>query len=138
MSLSLLRESVIEDRPDWTLAVNRNQHLLGKTMLVLRRHCTAVSDTTPDEWASLRDELRRLVPALERLFQPDQFNFAFLMNFDAQVHLHVVPRYAAPRRWQDRTFTDEHWGTAFGHEQLALPVPELQVLAHEIRAQLRA
>ena len=44
-------------------------------------------DITPDEWASLRDELRRLVPALERLFQPDQFKFAFLMNLDAQVHL---------------------------------------------------
>jgi diadenosine tetraphosphate (Ap4A) HIT family hydrolase len=127
---------VIEDRPSWTLAVNRNQHLLGQTMLVLRRPCTAVIDITPDEWTSLRDELRRLVPALERLFRPDQFNFAFLMNLDAQVHLHVVPRYATPRRWHDRTFTDEHWGTAFGHEQETLPAWELLQLADEIRVQL--
>jgi diadenosine tetraphosphate (Ap4A) HIT family hydrolase len=127
---------VIEDRPSWTLAVNRNQHLLGQTMLVLRRPCTAVIDITPDEWTSLRDELRRLVPALERLFRPDQFNFAFLMNLDAQVHLHVVPRYATPRRWHDRTFTDEHWGTAFGHELETLPAWELLQLADEIRVQL--
>ena len=106
VTLSLLPESVIEERPSWTLAVNRNQHLLGKTMLVLRRYCTAVIDIAPDEWALLRGELRRVVPALDGLFRPDQFNFAFLMNLDAHVHLHVVPRYRSSRRWHDRTFTD--------------------------------
>lgn len=136
VSLDLLGESVIEERPIWTLAVNRNQDLLAKTMLVLRRPCTTVIGIAPDEWTSLRADLRRLVPALERLFDPDQFNFAFLMNLDAQVHLHVVPRYATPRHWHDRTFTDDHWGEAFGHEQRPLPTTELQLLANEIRAEL--
>jgi diadenosine tetraphosphate (Ap4A) HIT family hydrolase len=59
------------------------------------------------------------------------------MNLDTQVHLHVVPRYASPRRWwHDRTFTDEHQGAAFGDEQRALPASEFQVLACEIRARL--
>ena len=80
VTLSLLPESVIEERPPWTLAVNRNQDLLGRTMVVLRRHCTTVIDIAPHEWVLLRDELRRLVPALDRLFHPDQFNFAFLMT----------------------------------------------------------
>jgi diadenosine tetraphosphate (Ap4A) HIT family hydrolase len=136
VTLSLLSESVIEERPSWTLAVNRNQDLLGKTMLVLRRPCTAVIDIAPDEWESLRNELRRLVPALDRLFDPDQFNIAFLMNLDAQVHLHVVPRYASTRRWHGRIFTDRHWGETFGREQQPLPPSELQLLADEIRAQL--
>ena len=136
MTLSLLPESVIEQRPSWTLAVNRNQDLLGTTMLVLRRHCTAVIDIAPDEWVALRCELRRLVPALDRLFDPDQFNIAFLMNLEAQVHLHVVPRYASTRRWHDRTFIDEHWGEACGREQQLLPPSELRLLADEIRAQL--
>jgi diadenosine tetraphosphate (Ap4A) HIT family hydrolase len=117
-------------------AVNRNQDLMGKTMLVLRRPCTTVIDIAPDEWALLRNELRRLVPALDRLFHPDQFNFAFLMNLDSQVHLHVVPRYASSRRWHDRTFADDHWGAAFGREQPPLPPAELQLLADEIRAHL--
>jgi diadenosine tetraphosphate (Ap4A) HIT family hydrolase len=136
VTLSLLPQSVIEERPSWTLAVNRNQDLLGKSMLVLRRHCTAVIDIAPDEWVALRYELRRLVPALDRLFEPDQFNIAFLMNLDAQVHLHVVPRYASPRCWLDRTFTDPHWGEAFGREQQPPPPSEVQLLADEIRAQL--
>lgn len=37
-------------------------------MPVLRRHCTSVIDIAPDEWALLRDLLRRLVPTLGRLF----------------------------------------------------------------------
>jgi diadenosine tetraphosphate (Ap4A) HIT family hydrolase len=136
VTLRLLPESVIEERPSWTLAINLNQDLLGKSMLVLRRHCTAVIDIAPDEWVALRYELRRLVPALDRLFEPDQFNIAFLMNLDAQVHLHVVPRYASARCWLDRTFTDPHWGEAVGREQQPLPPSELQLRADEIRAQL--
>lgn len=94
--------------------------LLGKSMLVLRRPCTAVVDVNEREWAALRVELGRLVPALDTLFQPDQFNFAFLMNLDAQVHLHVIPRYADFRRWRGEEFLDAHWGSAFGHEQRIL------------------
>lgn len=136
MPLRLIPETVIEERPSWTLAVNRNQDLLGKTLLVLQRTCDAVVDIESDEWSSLRLELRRLVPALDRLFQPDQLNFAFLMNLDAQVHLHVVPRYASPRQWHDREFADAHWGSAFGDEQRVLDRGELKMMADEIRAQL--
>ena len=94
MALSLLPESVIEERPSWTLAVNRNQDRLGKTMLVLQRHCDAVIDIAPDEWALLRDELRRIVPALDRLFHPDQFNSALLM---AESDLDAGPQAAGIR-----------------------------------------
>ena len=135
--LSLSPETVIEQRPCWTLAVNRNQDLLGKTMLVLQRTCDSVIDIESNEWSLLRLELHRLVPALERLFQPDQFNFAFLMNLDAQVHLHVIPRYASPRLWHGREFTDSNWGSAFGHEQRVLDREDLQRLADEVRTELQ-
>jgi diadenosine tetraphosphate (Ap4A) HIT family hydrolase len=136
VALSLIPETVIEERPLWTLAVNRNQDLLGKTMLVLQRSCDKVIELELDEWSRLRLELQRLVPALTRLFQPDQFNFAFLMNLDANVHLHVIPRYASPRRWHGREFTDVHWGSAFGHEQRILDTDDLEQLADDIRLQL--
>ncbi len=134
--LSLIPETIVEERSDWAIAVNRNQNLLGKCILVLRRPCTAVLDLQPDEWASLHSELRRLVLALTRLFQPDQFNFAFLMNRDPQVHLHVVPRYCAPRSWAGWQFNDPHWGSAFGDEQQVLAGGELRHLASKIRDEL--
>jgi diadenosine tetraphosphate (Ap4A) HIT family hydrolase len=135
--MGLIPETVVEDRGSWSLAVNVNQDLLGKTMLVLNRPCTAVIEVQPGEWADLHDELRRLVPALAGLFQPDQFNFAFLMNQAAQVHLHVIPRYSGPRAWAGLTFSDAHWGSSFGSEQRRLPDELLQRLAAELREALR-
>ena len=134
--MGLIAETVVEDRGSWSLAVNLNQNLLGKTMLVLNRPCTAVIEVQPTEWAALHNELRRLVPALVSLFQPDQFNFAFLMNQAAQVHLHVIPRYAGPRQWSGLTFRDDHWGSSFGSEQRRLPGELLRRLAAELRAAL--
>jgi diadenosine tetraphosphate (Ap4A) HIT family hydrolase len=132
----LIPETVVRPGAVWTVAVNLNQNLLGKTMLVLGRPATAVTDLSPGEWARLHVELKDLVPALGRLFSPDQVNLAFLMNQDAQVHLHVIPRYRSPRTWAGLVFTDAHWGSAFGPEQRPLPRELLAQLAAEIRAEL--
>lgn len=136
MTLELLPGSVILEGPCWTAAVNRNQHLLGKSMLVLRRPCTAVVDIEPDEWEALHGEIGRIVTAIDELFAPDQFNFAFLMNVDSQVHLHVIPRYATPRHWNDSDFFDARWGRPFDDEQLLLDSAELEQLADAIRTKL--
>jgi len=132
-ALALILATIIHEGPLWTIAVNRNQNLLGKTMLVLNRPCTSVVEVTSEEWMVLHDRLRVLVPTLTALFRPDQFNLAFLMNQDAHVHLHIIPRYAAFREWNGHRFDDSHWGTAFGHEQRQLPAIELERLATEIR-----
>jgi diadenosine tetraphosphate (Ap4A) HIT family hydrolase len=136
VAIELIPETVVEERPHWTLVVNRNQNLLGKCMLVLERMCTAVVELEPAEWAALHAEIGRTVRALDRLFQPDQVNLAFLMNLDAQVHLHVIPRYAADREWRGQRFTDPHWGSSFGPEQQVLPTEHLAALASEIRTSL--
>ncbi|MEM9654943.1 MAG: HIT family protein [Actinomycetota bacterium] len=136
VSYELDPATVVEDGGVWALAVNRNQNLLGKTMLVLRRPCSAVVDLDQAEWSLLQEEIVRVTSGLRSLFQPDQFNYAFLMNVDAQVHLHVVPRYAAPRTWRGREFTDANWGQAFGTDQVALPSEDLAALSADLRAVL--
>lgn len=68
---------------------------------LLAAHCDAVIDLAPDEWALPRDELRRTVPALDRLFHPDQFNSPFscqsLTWMPDDRPLAFVP--GAARRW---------------------------------------
>jgi diadenosine tetraphosphate (Ap4A) HIT family hydrolase len=136
--LVLAPETVIHRGAVWTMAVNRNQNLLGKTMIVLERPCSAVIDLQPSEWAGLHAELRLLIPALTRRFAPDQFNISFLMNEDAQVHLHVLPRYRSERTWRGQVFADPDWGSAVGQEQRRLPSDALAGLAQEISAELSA
>jgi diadenosine tetraphosphate (Ap4A) HIT family hydrolase len=43
---------------------------------------------------------------LRSAFAPDHFNYAFLQNQDRHVHLHVIPRYAAPREVSGVVFDD--------------------------------
>lgn len=136
MSLTLEPETIIEEQPPWTLAVNRHQNLLGKVVVVLQRPCARVVDLEPEEWRLLHQQIERVAVALDRLFQPDQVNLAFLMNIDPQVHLHVIPRYRSPRTWHGLAFDDPRWGEAAGPEQRMLGRPELEALATDIRAEL--
>jgi diadenosine tetraphosphate (Ap4A) HIT family hydrolase len=129
-------ETIVEVGATWTIAVNVNQNLLGKTMLILNRRSDSVTDLTQEEWTDLHTQVRRLRVALDALFEPDQYNYAFLMNLDPQVHLHVVPRYRGIRRWGGLEFDDPHWGEVFGPEQRILEATHLGRMRDEIRATL--
>jgi diadenosine tetraphosphate (Ap4A) HIT family hydrolase len=104
--IQLAPETVIERGARWTIALNRNQNLLGKVMLVVNRPLEQVILLREDEWTDLHKQLRRVTLALTTAFQPDHFNYAFLQNQDRQVHLHVIPRYAARRIFAGETFED--------------------------------
>jgi diadenosine tetraphosphate (Ap4A) HIT family hydrolase len=105
-------------------------------MLVANRRLDSVTALSQDEWLDLHRQISRVTVALDQLFRPDQYNHAFLMNVDAQVHLHVVPRYREARTWNGQTFTDPNFGRLFGTEQRLLPAAGLAALAASIRAHL--
>ena len=111
--MPLIPETVVERGELWTVAVNRNQNPLGKSLIVLNRPEDSVVGLSASEWLDLHRQMARLRVALHDLFAPDQYNYAFLMNVDSQVHLHAVPRYETPRRWRDETYADERFGHLF-------------------------
>ena len=90
----------------WVTFINRNQNLLGKTVIALRRHEEEVAGLTLQEWTELRDDVRWVTKRLRQAFAPDHFNYSFLINLDAHVHLHVIPRYVGTRRLAGVEFTD--------------------------------
>src|SRR5919201_1953060 len=92
-----LETPVLRESPLWRTALNRNQNLLGKTIVVLRRHEEAVAALSSEEWSELQRELAWVTERLRHAFAPDHFNYAFLQNEDRHVHLHVIPRYAGSR-----------------------------------------
>lgn len=121
----------------WTLAVNLNQNLMGRCLLVLDRPCERVTAVTPAEWAALRGAIAGAEAALGEVLGPDHLNLSFLMNVDRQVHLHVVPRYALPRVWRDLRIEDPWWGgpAPFGDPRRLDP-NLLGLLAADLRAAL--
>jgi diadenosine tetraphosphate (Ap4A) HIT family hydrolase len=97
---------VIRESRHWRIALNRNQDLLGKLIVVLRRHEEAVVALSVAEWADLQGEVVWATKRLADAFAPDHFNYAFLQNQDRHVHLHLIPRYATARSVDGRQFTD--------------------------------
>ena len=73
--------------------------------------------------------------ALLGAFQPDHFNYAFLMNLDAHVHMHIIPRYAQPQVFGGMTFTDGRLGEHYDLGSRIVPVELRQMIALALRGQ---
>lgn len=128
---------VLREAGHWRLVLNRNQNLLGKSFLALRRHCESVGELTETEWGELRAELIAATELLRAALAPDHFNYAFLQNLDRHVHVHVIPRYATPREFGGRLFVDEdfpgpHPMRSWATSALVLGPEELDALARTL------
>lgn len=98
----------------WTLYLNEDQNLLGRCYLMLRRPETDVTALTDAELAELWEATRRVKRALDDAWEPDHYNFAFLMNQTPQVHWHLIPRYRGRREFAGGSFADPYFGAHYG------------------------
>ena len=123
----------------WQVIINHSQDYLGKVMLVLLRHETHETDVTSftkAEQVEFWQLLAVVRKALSTFFQPDHFNYAFLMNGDRHVHFHVIPRYATSREFAGLIFTDGQLGEHYQLRDNIVDVKVRQILAEALRAQL--
>ena len=129
---------VFSESKHWRAVINRNQNLLGKCFLALRRHVELVEELSSAEWMDLHQQVVLVTQALRREFEPDHFNYAFLQNQDRHVHLHVIPRYAKPRTFGGRVYEDRGWPSHYNVSEPArmLPEDELAQLSRVLRGQL--
>jgi diadenosine tetraphosphate (Ap4A) HIT family hydrolase len=75
-------------------------------MICLNRHDEDICNLRQEEISELWEIIRKVKVALLDCFQPDHFNYAFLMNKDAHVHLHVIPRYRQDHLFAGIKFQD--------------------------------
>ncbi len=115
----------------WTARLNHRQDFPGKVFLALRRHEEDVLRLTVAEREELWEAAGILRSAVHRVLQPDWWNYMFLGNAVRHVHLHMVPRYAAPRAIQGWEFHDKHWGSFHARQELP-PVEVYQWLLARI------
>ena len=94
----------------WAVVLNADQTLLGRCFLLLRRPESDVTALTDAELSELWGVVRKTKAVLKTLWDPDHFNYAFLMNVDPQVHFHVIPRYENRREFAGGTFVDGSFG----------------------------
>ncbi len=123
---------VLAESEQWQVWLNYNQNLLGKLLIVLKRHEEQVAKLSAAEWLGLHTQVQQTTERLRRVFAPDHFNYAFLQNQDRHVHLHVIPRYATPREFSGLLFDDPDYP-----DHYAVPGRERRVSADVLDALAR-
>ncbi len=109
---------VVAENEHWRLVLNENQATLGRVYFALKRHETDAAALAPDEVLSLWQFAGQAKRALENVFAPDHFNYLFHMNLTPHVHMHIYPRYQAPRAFAGQTFTDMHFGDHYDPQEV--------------------
>ena len=105
-----LSKSTIFEDTYWTVVLNKEQHYVGRSFIMLKRHDENIFNLTAEERQELWGLAKKTKDVLTSLFHPDMFNYAFLMNVVRHVHLHVYPRYKEKRVVYGETFEDGRFG----------------------------
>jgi len=135
---NLSEKQVVKKLKYWTIAISNDQVFLGRSLIIHNGHIEDPMDTSEDERKELWEAMDKLHDALGDMFEPDMINWTILGNVIRHVHMHVIPRYATPRKWAGLTFDDHLWGgPPWGNEKRELKPAELEKLRKEIAAALK-
>ena len=141
MSCTLCRptKNVIHRGKFWTVVLNDDQGYLGRSYFALNRHETDVTKIEPAELAELWQLFAIVKASIDRLFQPDHYNYVFLMNVEAHLHGHIIPRYRDNRVFHDLTFTDGALGRHYDLANvLMLPESAMAKITAELQSAMDA
>ena len=102
-------ETCIHSYSSWLVLLRPAQVTLGALALVAREPVTSFSRLSEAGFAELARVTRDVELVLSHLFHYDKLNYLMLMMVDPHVHFHVIPRYAAERRYGGIVFFDNAW-----------------------------
>jgi diadenosine tetraphosphate (Ap4A) HIT family hydrolase len=123
-------DSLVRGYRHWLVLVRPQQATLGALVLVCTDQATAFSKISVRAFEELAQVTADLDAAIAATFAPDKLNYLMLMMVDPDVHFHVLPRYAAPRRFAQREVVDRFWPKPV---DLTQPVEADSELAHAVR-----
>ncbi|MFH0831883.1 MAG: HIT family protein [archaeon] len=104
-------ELLIKDYKYWTIYLYKNQYYLGRVYIWAKReNAFDFMDITSEEQKEFFEIGRAVKKALKKLFNPDLFNWVSQGNITPHLHIHLIPRYASPRKFGEIDFNDERWG----------------------------
>ncbi len=95
-----------------------DQYYIGRTVAVLRsRHISNIIDLHKNERKELfNDVLPDINDSLDNLFSPDLYNYASLGNDCRHLHIHIIPRYKKPVKFDNELFIDEYWNQTYSQD----------------------
>ena len=116
----ILRHQVFETQY-WLVVLHpHDQHYLGRSVIILKRHVPTLAALSDAEWLDYKLLVSDFADAASEALAADHFNWSFNMNHafrkeppQLHVHGHVRPRYRNPVIFADLTFTDGGFGNHY-------------------------
>ena len=102
-------QTTIRQYQYWSVLLRPAQATLGALVLAAHEPAQAFSELSPASFTELHAVTGQIEAALAKAFQYDKINYLMLMMVDADVHFHVLPRYAQPRQFDGMEFIDAGW-----------------------------
>lgn len=102
-------DTLLADYDHWVVLLRPQQATLGAMVLACKEPATAFSAISRPAFTSLAAITADIETTLGKAFAYDKINYLMLMMVDPHVHFHVLPRYAAPRRFAEVSFEDTGW-----------------------------
>jgi len=133
------KEFKIKDYKYWTLYLHHQPTTLGRVYLWCRRKdAIDFIEMKAEEKKEFFEVAAQTKKALEKLLDPNLFNYISAGNIAQHLHVHITPRYSAPREFDGITFKDEAWGKNIREGQATLKIPgnTLMELKEAIRKNL--
>lgn len=118
--------TAIKEYGQWTVQLFLDQKYLGRTLVKLNRHEVDFFNIEDDERNKLFSKvIPDLKNALDRLFEPDLYNYASLGNDCRHLHIHIIPRYKSSREFQGLEFKDDNWNQHYITDERFMPEEKL-------------
>jgi diadenosine tetraphosphate (Ap4A) HIT family hydrolase len=101
--------TTVAETDSWAVLVRPQQVTLGSLVLACKEPATAFAEIGPAAFSGLPGMIGGIEAMLRSAFAYDKINYLMLMMVDREVHFHVIPRYAEPRRFAGIEFRDAGW-----------------------------
>lgn len=104
-------EGVIRRYEHWTLEVSYRQHTLGCVLIFCnRKNVEYIKQIKSEEFKEFKEIMGMAESALNKIFEPDKYNYLQLGNNWRQLHFHCLPRYKANKKFKGKIFEDKNFG----------------------------
>jgi len=128
----------------WLAKIDKNQSELGRTLLILKRHCPSLIMLTEEENKDFLEAIKNLEPALKKAFGCEMVNVSCLMNHayknsppNPHIHWHIRPRYKEKVEFEGISFEDSKFGSHYDPKaKRVLDLPMLKKVAKRVLEKL--
>ena len=101
--------TLIRNYRHWVVLLRPAQVTAGSLVLAAKGDATSYGELPQQAFIEQGAIVAEIEAALRRAVSYERINYLMLMMVDPNVHFHVIPRYAATRRWNDIEFPDAGW-----------------------------